>query len=47
MEILAELGRSYFEFFSGDFIVLSPALIVEEDHISTIVETLRKGVQSI
>ena len=33
--------------FSGDFIVLSPALIVEEDHISTIVETLRKGVQSI
>jgi len=33
--------------FSGDFIVLSPALIVEEDHINTIVETLRKGIQSI
>ncbi|MCH2264481.1 MAG: aspartate aminotransferase family protein [SAR86 cluster bacterium] len=33
--------------FSGDFIVLSPALIVEEDHINTIVETLRKGIHSI
>ena len=33
--------------FSGDFIVLSPALIVEEDHINTIVDTLRKGIQSI
>jgi len=33
--------------FSGDFIVLSPALIVEEDHINIIVETLKKGIQSI
>ena len=33
--------------FSGDFIVLSPALIVEEDHINTIVDTLREGIQSI
>ena len=33
--------------FSGDFIVLSPALIVEEEHINTIVDTLRKGIQSI
>ena len=32
--------------FSGDFIVLSPALIVEKDHIDHIVETIRKGIKS-
>ena len=33
--------------FSGEFIVLSPALIVEEEQIKTIIETIRKGIQSL
>ena len=33
--------------FSGEFIVLSPALIVEENQIKEITETIRKGIQSI
>ena len=33
--------------FSGEFIVLSPALIVEEEQIKLIIETIRQGIQSL
>ena len=33
--------------FSGEFIVLSPALIVEEEQIKLITETIRQGIQSL
>tara|TARA_B100002051_G_C16735677_1_gene641059 strand:- start:397 stop:1713 length:1317 start_codon:yes stop_codon:yes gene_type:complete len=32
--------------FSGEFIVLSPALIVQEDEIDRIIETIREGIQA-
>lgn len=32
--------------FSGDFIVLSPALIVQEEQIDTIIETIREGIRT-
>ena len=32
--------------FSGEFIVLSPALIVQEDEIDKIIETIREGIQA-
>ena len=33
--------------FSGEFIVLSPALIVEEEQIKLIIETIRQGIHSL
>ena len=33
--------------FSGEFIVLSPALIVEEEQIKLIIETIRQGIHSV
>ena len=33
--------------FSGEFIVLSPALIVEEEQIKLIIETIRQGIRSL
>jgi len=33
--------------FSGEFIVLSPALIVEEEQIKLIIETIKQGIQSL
>ena len=32
--------------FSGEFIVLSPALIVQEEEIDRIIETIREGIQA-
>ena len=33
--------------FSGDYIVLSPALITKEEHIDKIVHTIREGLRNL
>ena len=33
--------------YSGEFIVLSPALIVEEEQIKLIIESIRQGIHSL
>ena len=33
--------------FSGEYLVLSPALIAKEEHINQIVDTIREGIRSL